>query len=936
MNKGNTGLLRYIVAAVLLFCASVGAEVNENYELAVSAYSAQKYKDAYIHVKNALQQQSDYVPAHVLLAQLYLDNGLFEQANASFQQAYDLNADPSLIFSSWGQVLLRLRDYPRILELEYKSISNLDDKALWVSYRAQACEREQRWLCAKQEYQSILRFAPDHSLGLNGLALLALNEGSVDEAEALIAKSTEHLENNAKTWWLRGELEKAKGNITLAQQYYNKAYLISPDTAYIARSLIDAYVSSQDFDTAIVITEDLLSQAHDDLYVMFVNSWLTSQIASLAQIQPQLEAMSVRLANVTDEAFVLEPALYYLRGMVSLMQENFESAREDFAAFAAATERDLQTAILLATTNMALGDKQSAMLAIQDYEEDLAKVNLKHALMLGGLYLENKRNFKAVALLERLQNAYPDNIEVALFSVRVLLNRGLRGRAAETLNALLSAHADNRQVLIAHALFYLDSGVAEQAEAAINILLTLYPDDISVKNIQAAQLLIDKQYEKAEAVLNQVLAEAPTLFATQYNKATLLIYQMRYEEALVLLERLNGQRSDHPQVIYQLAKVNLVMGNVQGALTLYERLLARYDVSAQVTYAAVAAYVSTGNISRGIGLLRRLIAREPDNDKALVQLASLFIKAGDITSAKSSLLKLEINGLRSADTLMAESELWLALGELERAVDILEKAHRQLPDNVNIHLQWVKLLLASNDLVTAESTLSPLVANRPRDPYVLFKWAELAQSQQNIPLAYERYKQVLAVDDGFELALAKLYTLSTQLGDFSDFLPFVNALVERYPDRYFSRNLLAQYHYYFGSAAEAVFHYEILLKHNTSNNKYALLNRLATLYLSIDSRQSEVYAKQAHQLMPTNANVLHTYGWVLVTNKKFSEALPILREASVRDDINPSLKFHLAYTLHKLQRSEEALDLLQRALSSNSEFAQRVAAQQLVAEITNI
>ncbi len=935
MNKSITGLLRCIAVAVLLFCASVNAAVNENYELAISAYNKQQYKEAYIYVKNALQQQPDYVPAHVLLAQLYLDNGLFEQSNESFQSAFDRGADPSLILAPWGEVLLRLRDYSRILEQDYSRILNVEDRVLWLSFRAQACEGVQRLLCAKEEYQSILRLVPDHPLGLNGLALLALNEGNTEAAEALIVKSTQHLDTNAKTWWLLGELEKAKGNLSLAQQHYNKAYLISPNTAYIARSLIDAYVSSQDFDTAIVITEDLLSQAHDDLYVMFVNSWLTSQIASLAQIQPQLEDMATRLANVTDEAFVLEPALYYLRGMVALMQENFESARADFAAFSAATEGDLQTAILLATTNMALGDKQAAMDAIQDYEEELVQVNLKHALMLGGLYLENKRNFKAVTLLERLQTEYPDSIDVALFSVRVLLNRGLRERAAEVLNQLVSEHADNRQILIAYVLFHLDSGDAKSAQSAINTLLTMYPEDISVKNIHAALLLIDKQYEEAELILNEVLAEAPTLFATQYNKATLLIYQTRYEEALMLLEQLNGQRADHPQVVYQLAKVNLVMGNVQGALTLYERLLARYDVSAQVTYAAVAAYVSTGNVNRGVGLLRRLIAREPDNDKAHVQLASLFIKIGDTTTAKSTLLKLEINSLRTADTLMAESELWLALGELGKGIDILEKAHGQLPNNVNIHLQWVKLLLANGELSKAETTLTPLVNERPNDPYVLFKWAELAQSQKNIPLAYKRYKQVLAIDDGFELALAKLYTLSTQLGDFSDFLSMVNELVERYPERYFSRNLLAQYHYYFGSAEEAISHYEILLAQNTSANRYALLNRLATLYLSINSQQSELYAKQAHQLMPHDASVLHTYGWVLVTNRKFSEALPILREASVRDDINPSLKFHLAYTLHKLNRPQEALDLLQRALSSNVDFAQRTAAQQLVAELTN-
>ena len=930
--------LRYIwiglVGLVLSYPTCVEAvSDNADYEAAILSYEKQAYKDAFIHVKNVLQNNPHYLPAHILLGSLYFDNGLMEKADETYQSAYELGADPNLIFQNWSQVLLRLRESERLLLIDYDN--KLQDEVLvdWLAARANACLLQKRTLCAKREYEALLSRSPNHPKGLNGLALLAVNESRFDDADNLLTVSFDMDEKLADTLWVKGRLEKTRGELTLAQGYFNKAFLLAPGDARIARSLIDAYVAAADLDAALLITEDLLLETEDDLYVMFVNSWLTSQVNALSNIRPQLEQISQRLSNVPEEVMIGEPSLFYLRGMVALMQSNFEQARDNFTAFIVYAESDLQTAILLATTNMALGDKKAAMLGLQNHEDTLIEENLQQAILLGSLYLESKRNFKAVSLLEKLQARYAQSIEVALFSIRVDFSRGKFEQAADKLDMLLTVNPNSRQVLLAYSLYFLDVGQTQKASEAIDRLLKNFPKDVAVQNMHAAQLLIERRFDEAELILSKVLSETPNLFAARYNHATLLVNQGQVEKAKAILEALESEKSNHFQVVYQLATINMLEGNVEMAITRYNILLQRYGANPKTTFAAVAAFNQIGDYRSAISALRKLEVKEPGNALALVQLATFYIKSSDKERAKSTLLKLELLFDRTPNVLVSESQNWLALGNEDKAFASMQQAHSMQPDNVNLQLQWVKLLLALNKLSLAQESLIALSARFPSNPFILFKFGELAQRQSDDEKAVSFYQQVLDEDPLFDLAYAKLYAISATKGDFGPLLSRLNRAVEQQPKRYFTRNLLAQYHFYYGDSSEAIVHYAALLEEAPENIQYAILNRLAILHLEQSPEKSEQLAAKAYALNPSDADVLHTYGWALTVNGKANSALPLIREASVRNATSLSLQYHLAYTLSELGNRSEAKRILNKILDTSEQFAQHADAKALLASL---
>ena len=913
--------------------ADQDSAANADYESAIVSYEAKAYKEAFIHIKNVLQANPDYLPAHLLLANLYFETGLWEQAHKTYLHAYEKGADPNLVLPNWSRVLVRLRKSEQILAIDVSAGLSKAHLAQWRATRAEACLLESRPLCAQREYDELLTQLPDHPLGLNGLALLAIKDGQYKQADTLLQRSLAVDDSQALTWWALGRLASAKGDVLLAQRHFNNAYLISPNNAKIARSLIDAYVAVADLDAALLVTEDLLLETEDDLYVMFVNSWLTSQIDALSNIRPQLEQIDQRLSTVPEEMMIAEPSLFYLRGMVALMQGNFEQARDNFTLFTTYSEPDLQTAILLATTNMALGDKKAAMLGLQNHEAELIKQHLQQAILLGSLYLENARNFKAVRLLSSLSERYPHSVDVALFAVRVEFSRGKFKEAAEQLNNLLEQFPNNRQVLVAYSLYFLDIGETQKAAKAIATLRAQFADDIAIQNMYAAQLLIEKKYAEADVILSEVLKRAPELFAARYNQATMLINKGLLDDAEAILLALENEKGNHLQVVFQLANIDMRRGDFESADRRYRYLLQKFGPIGKITFSAVAAMNQQRDYRSAIAVLRKLEVKEPGNPLALVQLATFYIKANDAENAKSTLLKLELIFDRPVNVLVSESQNWLAMGDKEKALNSMDRARLLQPESLNLQLQWVKLLLALNKLERAESSLSALIKSYPNHPQVLFKFGELAQQKGRPNQAMTFYQKVLNEDENFDLAYAKLYALSVKIADFSALITRLTATVERQPDRYFTRNLLAQYHYYYGDANTAINHYLYMLELAPEANRFALYNRLAKLHLPVNKAKSLHFAEQAYRLQPKDADVLHTYGWALTINDQPEASLPLLREASVRNATSLSLQYHLAYTLVELENDSEAKRILRRLVKLSAPFEQREQANALLSRI---
>jgi Flp pilus assembly protein TadD len=74
------------------------------------------------------------------------------------------------------------------------------------------------------------------------------------------------------------------------------------------------------------------------------------------------------------------------------------------------------------------------------------------------------------------------------------------------------------------------------------------------------------------------------------------------------------------------------------------------------------------------------------------------------------------------------------------------------------------------------------------------------------------------------------------------------------------------------------------------------------------------YAKQAYKLVPLNAAINDTLGWLYVQTGQTEKGLGLLREASARDVKNGEIYYHLSYALVQSNRREQASSVLNQAI----------------------
>ena len=95
-----------------------------------------------------------------------------------------------------------------------------------------------------------------------------------------------------------------------------------------------------------------------------------------------------------------------------------------------------------------------------------------------------------------------------------------------------------------------------------------------------------------------------------------------------------------------------------------------------------------------------------------------------------------------------------------------------------------------------------------------------------------------------------------------------------------------------------------------------------------DPRAIEL-AERAYNMAPNRAEIMDTYGWLLVKSGGIEQGLRLLEEAARLTPNNGDIRYHLAATLAKAGDQSRARDELGALLDSGADFPEKAAAQAL-------
>lgn len=925
-------ILLILVCTAALFSAE-GAEPSDDYEKALKRFQAKDYEASYIHVRNSLKTQPDYLPAKILMGRLFLRNGLFEEAESEFFEAMMAGADPELVTVFWAESLLKQQKYAQIIAYSPPSESlSPDTLKRWLIVKASACELNDDAGCARTSYKQ-LQTNPEYYIdGLLGLAGVSLMESNVDATTRYLDEAQMLAPENPETWRLKGLMAKQIGALDVSIRHLEKALELAPNDPAIARNLADAFLAVHDFDAAKILVSEILNSAPEDPYVLLVSGWLDPKPDALRR---DLKKVNEILADIPDEGFQDQPYLYYLLGLAAYLEGRFEQAKEAFTGFWLKYPEDFQASLLLAKTNIALDDVRGAVKLLESHKAQLIE-QVSDAIVLGELFIRAGQNHKAYAWVSELKTAYPDNVGVNLLDAKLMIARGKVTQGLEALEGLVQAFPDAPVILKTHATVSLQMGRFDKASDSIIRLKSLLPDDLFVDNLVAALRIMQGRFDEAQTLLADILTHQPDMFAAQFNQAVLLSKTSDLTKAAeavrILLEAQPGHIASH----LLSADIRLAQGDLDAAWEGYKVVSELDGNNLKAREGIVEILIRKNDFASATQKLKPLLRGQPDNLKYKLDHIRILIGQNKTRDANNELETLFALAQQQPVMLIAINRLQLVLGDNAAALKSIQRAHTLIPAHLPTHIRYIKGLIGVKQFKVAQAELDELGRQHPDSLEIWFTRAELAEVEGDVERAGHLYRKILSVDERFDLALAKLFSLASKGIAVADYLKLNQHIVEAHPKAYFPRSLLAQYAYYTGDTATAIKHYQYLDTHVEVPDEAALLNRLALLHMPSDLEVSEAYSERAYALSNSKSSVADTYGWILAQTGRLDEALPMLRRAQSLNASSPLIRYHLAYVLHGLGKSEEARQQLHVALKEHPVFYDREQAVDLLKRLDDM
>lgn len=903
---------------ILWVGASLAQDFAEHYEAAIASYDKGKHEDAFIHLKNALQDNPDHLPSTLLMGNVYFDTGNMQAAEQLFMEALELGADLNLVLPLLGSSLILQNKVDALIAFEdrYDTLSRRG-KFEWHLLRGQAYLLQQRPEQADAQFSQAKALFPDEVRAMNTMATFYMQQRRYGEAEALINQSIEKAPDNEKSWQLKGDIALRQGQFDQALSAFNKAYAIDTDDLLILRGLTHSHFSLANYEQARKYNELLLELNPLEPTANILKSWMLSYQGNPEAAKEQLMTLSQNLAELDPDGLLYKGSNSYVHGLSEYMQGNMESAQRILLKHTERQPADTKALRLLAETYISKDNADRAIILLEKHQSRVIN-DLDLGLLLINLYFTQDNLFRAEKTLEALQSRFDSAPSLKYTQADLLARQGKYAKALENIEQLETTAQQLRFQLL-KAKLLLRMGDEEQADSIITKLVAQHPEHHQTLNLYSTLLIARKQFEQAEITIRKVLAKDNDNDTANFNLA--LLYEARedYSEAGNVLREFLKDRPAHIPALLKLADLEIQSGNQEAAAAQLQKVLNYAPQNKEAQEKILNIMLQRRMWKEALSIVDGLRKTDRFNPQYIGLQARLYLETNDPEAATSNLNVLFSLWSDDAGKLLELATLQQQAGDDTGARKSLQKAEQLQPGNSAILLALTRMELNSGNLSAAQTLLDRLADTDIKPSQLWLIKGEYARAGNNWNVASQAFSQSIAEDNGNLGAIVSFYQMTLDGHHAGQFHTIMEPIVEQAATPAWIRKLLADSYLVTNNNDKAQHHYEALLDTTEFKDHPAVLNNLANLYAASDLDKALRTAQKALTAADnSNHALLDTLGWIHARKGNYEKALSRLREAYVLNSSDPEVRYHLGYVLARLNRIDEARTELRIATKDSS------------------
>ncbi|MBF0266647.1 MAG: PEP-CTERM system TPR-repeat protein PrsT [Gammaproteobacteria bacterium] len=910
-------------ALLLIYSSSIAANFVEE---AQEHLKKGEVRAAVIQLKNQLKENPDDAHARNLLGNIYLKQADFASAEKELGRAALKQPDNVDYKLDYSQVLLLNKNYKQSLkELDFKAQGKQENlRQVYLGYANLGLNQVDQ---AKKEFNvGISNNVPEASIGM---AKIAIREKNYSQAESLLAKALKQLPDNIEAQILQAKTFNLQKKYPQALASYNQLITKYPNLLprYLERAA--THIALKKYTEAEQDITTVLKENKKHPFAHFL----------LAQIKLQQKDFSAAkdAAQVVINANSHHHPSKLIMGISNYALGNLNQSDKNLTEYLSVNPDNIPVQNILANVYLAQQKPHQAVLLLDGIEQEKIDNNPQLATTLGSAYLLMGEHQKGVELLNKVKALDPNNLIVQKRLIAGQLQGGDKISAIEGMENVAKQEPDNNKVHYLLIISYIQEKMLDKAEAKLKDMLGKTPNDPLLYNFTAALELVKGNKDKAKQAYQQALKVdqkyipaymglakfaysegdektaiknftkvteiQPQYLAAYFALASMAEKNKQLTQAETHLinayQNNKGQLSNQLKVLSLLSKWYAKQKSPEKLLGYAKEMEKQYPEQVAALSFAGGVYSVNSDVIQAKRLFRDIIRRQPKDTKHRVLLANLLAKEGNKTDEVLSILQDVYNADPTKATgLTFKVNYLIKQKQYEQANSIAKKIEDLFPK------QAIGLKLQGDVLWVQEQKDAAI--NKYRAAY---------QKQPGV-------KSLFALTD---------LMLKDKKSDIA--IQFLNEELKQRPDSAAILIKLASTHEQLGNKQKAISYYQKVLAKKDDN--VLALNNLAWIYYQQKDIKALALAEKAYQKAPKSYQIADTYGVILMQQKNYPKALEILKAAAEKAPSDYAVQYHLAQAYQANNNKQQAIDVLSVITSSDKDFNEKEAAQELLNKLIN-
>ena len=411
--------------------------------------------------------------------------------------------------------------------------------------------------------------------------------------------------------------------------------------------------------------------------------------------------------------------------IAALSQGNIKQAQELIRSALEANPSFARAHVVRAQLALRGGDVPAALAAL-DAALGFAPNDAEAGVMKAEVLAAQGKADESIRLLEQLVAANPASTQLRFSLVSLLVTRGQVDKAVPVLESMKKDAPTDFRTVYSDTLVLLGKGDAVTARDRAQTLVAARPDHLPSLFLSALANYQLKNFGVAEEALQTIVVRVPNDPAPRRLLAAIYLRSGRANQALELTETALRRTPDDPLLLRLAGEARIATGNVGEAVRLYERASTiDRDPNASGRLRLAQIRLASGDAARGLADLEQLSAQDATKIQADLTLYATHVRKREYDKALAAVASIEKKQPGNVLNSELRGGVYLARYDLKEARKHFAKALEIDPNRLASARSLAIIDLQEGKMTDARGRYERIIAAQPRNEQALIALAEI-------------------------------------------------------------------------------------------------------------------------------------------------------------------------------------------------------------------